>query len=95
MNAVDGRLDSSNSALPEGISLIYDSGVLFLGRSSADEEQLFLIYPQVVRFVVAKVGHIYMELPVIDEFDLRHMEIVTEKSHWDTAGWLSAKGLLV
>ena len=43
VNAVDGRLDSSNSALPEGISLIYDSGVLFLGRSSAEEEQLFVI----------------------------------------------------
>ena len=94
-DAVDDRLDSSNSVLPEGIYLIYESGVLFLGRSSADGEQLFVIDSKAARFVVAGIIHIYMELPVIEGFDLRRIDIVTGKAHLSTVGWLRAKGLLV
>lgn len=94
-NAVDDRLDSSNSALPEGMYLIYESGMLFLGRSSADGEQLFVIDSKAAHFVVAGINHIYIELPVIHGFDLRRMDIVTGKAHLSTVGWLRAKGLLV
>ena len=91
---LDKRIDSSNSALPEGITLIHSAGDLFLQESATDGERLFVIEPEAVQFVTPKVGHTDMILPPVNGFNLRHLEIARRLEHASTSSWLRENGLM-
>ncbi|KAG6999581.1 hypothetical protein G7Y79_00034g070040 [Physcia stellaris] len=91
---LDRRINSSNSALPEGITLIHSAGYLFLQESATDGERLFIIEPEAVQIVTPQVGHTDMILPPVNGFNLRRLEIARKLEHASTSSWLRDNGLM-
>ena len=91
------RLGSSNSALPEGVSLIHQDtpGSIFLIRSTDDEERLFIIETQSVNFKWGAMPNITMRLPQIDGLSggIQNMLLVDDDEQMDIAGWVSRVSL--
>ena len=91
---LDRRINSSNSALPDGITLIHSAGYLFLQESATDGERLFIIEPEAVQIVAPQMGHTDMILPPVNGFSLRRLEIARRLEHASTSSWLRDNGLI-
>lgn len=59
---IDMRVDSSNSALPEGCILTYSHGNFYLVRSTASGEELFVIDRRAVKFKLPWLDTLEMHL---------------------------------
>lgn len=87
------RLDSSKTALPEGVVLIHrDSpGTVFMNLSTT-KEQLFVIDEVLLSFDYLGWTSVKMRLPSIDglPYNLRQMDLVTKVEHGGVLSWTSS-----
>ena len=81
------RLDSSNSALPEGVVMIPEDtkDQVFMIRSTNDGEQLFIIDERAIVMKATKIPNVIIWLPLIDGLDLRQMALMNDE-HWREPG---------
>ena len=91
------RVDSSNSALPKEINLVYSHSFLYLVRSNLDTnvEELFVFDERAVRWRLPRMGYGYLQLPPTDGLDVLRLELMTEDAHMGIARWVSSIGLIV
>ena len=83
------RIDTSNSALPEGITLTHCPGFIFLIRSTTDGEQLYVIERKAARFQSLAMGKLKLYLPPIDGLpdEFRQLQLMTGVDHIEAAYW--------
>lgn len=88
--STDKRVDSSNSPVPPGVSLIRSSGQLFLARDTVNEQQLFLMELPAVKFFSPWMLYAFVQLPPVEGLptELHRMDLVTGYEHLEIFRWL-------